>query len=466
MRATLLTVLFLTACSAQHGLTPNDNSCPEPTSATPCPRTLPAPHLLPGSRPEHRQPGFWISRLDHPDAIILDEAEIRALNEQARGLGAENAGLGSRYDPLSGPVPPENVLKQMRAGLDRHRERAAEGHRVKLDGGTLTRELFAELNRIQSSFEPASDLHLTRELTDIRCHPTSEGFYEYAGDVDFDLALCSTARPGELIRVVSRHPEGWLLVRTPYSFGWVQFDQLGPEVSDAEALELRTSESFIVVTSDRAPIWRSTAREEQISVGRIGLRLPLVGSDPTGLVEVRAPSANGLVNGWMDAGDVHEGYLPFTGRVVLTHAFRQLDDVFGWAGAGGDRDCSRFLMDLFALFGIELPRNSYWQSQATSYTVETEGFTPQQRVDALEESLERGVPLVFMPGHIMLLLGRDGEDFHAIHQFSGYRVGCNTGRDVKMVVDRLAVTTMRLGEGSQRRSFMERFTRISVIGRR
>ena len=191
---------------------------------------------------------------------------------------------------------------------------------------------------------------MTPRLTSLRCHPTERGLYEYAGDVDFDLALCSTIRPGELLRVVSRHPEGWLLVRSPYSFGWIPSGHLGPGLDDVEARELLSSESFVVVTTDRAPIWRSSSRTDQVTVAHVGLRLPLMGRDASGFVEVRAPSSEGMINGWMDADDVHEGFLPLTRRLVLTHAFRQLDDVFGWAGDGGDRDCSRFLMDLFALF--------------------------------------------------------------------------------------------------------------------
>jgi hypothetical protein len=34
-----------------------------------------------------------------------------------------------------------------------------------------------------------------------------------------------------------------------------------------------------------------------------------------------------------------------------------------------------------------------------------------------------------------------------------------------MAVDRVSVTTLRLGEGSERRSFVERISRVAVFGR-
>jgi hypothetical protein len=459
-----LLLASLAACSSQGVQRTVDAGAVEP-AAPACPVALPAPHVLPGTRPEHREPGFWISRMERPDEVLLTPEEIEAWNVRVRTLAEDTAGLGSRADLLAGPVSPEAVVEQMRAGLDRHMRQAEAGERVFLDGRRPPRTFFDEIGRIQRSFEPATGLHLTHRLTPLRCHPTEDGLYEYAGDIDFDLLLCSMLRPGELVQVVSRHSDGWVLIRSPYAFGWTPSVRLGPEIAPADAEELLRSDRFVVVTNDRAPVWRSSERREQLAAVSIGLRLPLISRDATGLVEVRAPSSSGIVNAFMDAGDVHEGYFNLTRREVVTQAFRQLDDSFGWADYGGDRDCSRFLMDLFALFGLHLPRNSTWQSRAAPVFVDSQGFDAARRVRELELALTRGIPLVFMPGHIMLLLGRDGEDLYAIHQFSGYRVGCLPGHDIKMVVDRVSVTTLRLGEGSERRSFLDRFTRISIIAR-
>jgi hypothetical protein len=284
--------------------------------------------------------------------------------------------------------------------------------------------------------------------------------------VDFDLVLCSNVHPGELVRVISSHPEGWRLVRSSYAFGWVQQESLGPVVSAEEARAYQGSQQFVVVRADRAPLWTSAERTEQAAALDVGLRLPLLGRDPSGLVQVLGPSPEGrLAPGLLEADDVNVGYLPLSRRNVLRQAFARLDDTFGWAGSGGDRDCSRFLMDLFALFGLELPRNSYWQSQAGSFSIDVGELDAEARAERLDHALEQGIVLLYMPGHIMMLLGRDGEDFHVLHQFSGYRVGCRPGHDVKMSVDRVSVTTLRLGEGSERRSFMERITHMVVLGR-
>lgn len=430
-----------------------------------CPRSRPAPHLLPGVRPEHRTAGFWISRSQNPDALVLDPAEIDELNQRALGLASDRGGLGARFQVITGQTRTAPIIARMNKALEHHRTRAEAGSRVTLDGDRPSPTFFDQLGFTQRRGEGADSLHIIAELTELRCHPTAEGLYEYEGDVDFDMMLCSTLRPGEVLRVISSHPNGWRLVRTAYAAGWLREEQLPVAVEEDELRRFLMADPFVVVTRDRTPVWETTRRRRAITDLRVGLRLPRLASEPSRLVRVLAPTSEGLVEAFVDSDAVHDGYFPMTRRNVLTHAFARLDDAFGWAGAGGDRDCSRFLMDLFALFGLQLPRNSYFQSQATSFVIDTSEMTSlAERRAALDRASARGVAFVFMPGHIMLWLGHDGRDSFAIHQFSGYRVGCRPGHDVKMSVDRLSVTTLRLGEGSERHSFMERFTAIAVIG--
>lgn len=457
-----LFVLPLLPCACSNGSSP-------PVSADqavdePCPQTLPAPHILPGSRPEHRDPGYWVSRFDEPDELLITAEQIDEANTRALRLSSNAAGMGARYSVLTGQVDPAAVVEQMGSGIERHREGAANGRRVTLDGEPPSPSFFADLEGIQNSFEVSTSYRIVTALTELRCHPTTHGLYEHAGDVDFDLLLCSTLRPGEVVRVVSRHPQGWLIVRSSYVAGWVQESALGPELTNENVERYLESNPFVVVVADRSPVWATAERQHQLAAVRVGLRLPLIEGERAGLVKVLSPSSDGLREGFMAADSVHVGHLPMTRRHVIMHAFRQLDDTFGWAGAGGDRDCSRFLMDLFALFGLHLPRNSYFQSQTGSYTIDTTEMSDTERRRAFDHALSQGIPLLFMPGHIMMLLGRHGDDYIAIHQFSGYRVGCRPGEDTKMSVDRVSVTTLRLGEGSERRSFMERITRVSVYG--
>jgi hypothetical protein len=290
---------------------------------------------LPGTRPEHRDPGFWISRVEDPDAVVLTPAEIDESNQRALRLSQEPAGIGARFALLDGSADAQVIVGAMQKGIDRHRAAAAEGHRFVADGGAPPEAFFADLERIQRAIEPARTFHVVARMTDLRCHPTAAGLYEAPGDTDFDLLLCSTLRPGDVVRVISRHADGWTLVRSPHVEGWIQDVRLGPEITTEAAASFLGSERFVVVTEDRAPLWASAARRNLLATARVGLRLPLLEEERAGLVRVLAPSSDGLREGFVEADAVHVGYLPFTRRLLVAHAFRQLDDTF--AARQGER---------------------------------------------------------------------------------------------------------------------------------
>lgn len=453
------------------GLAACAEPCPPPQvpsapADSPCPAELPASQKLPGTLPEHRTPGFWIARQASPDELLLSEAEIAELNRRGRARWREDD-FGFRRDVTAGPISAAPVLAQLRRDIVAIRGLVAAGDRVLLDGRRPSAGLLDGVERIVAAGTPAGELRVAVELVPLRSLPMAEGLYEKAGDVDFDLMHASTVRPGELVRVVSRHPERWQLVRSEYAYGWVRGGGLSQPIDEGRARSYRWAERPVVVTADRAPVWRTPERRQPLVAAHVGLAMPLLdGPGPAAdLVQVLAPSPAGLEPGWIAREDVHEGPLPLTRRNLVRHAFRRLDDRFGWGGMEGDRDCSRFLMDLLALFGLELPRNSRFQAQAGLPTIDVAALSVDDKRQRLEQASTRGVVLAFMPGHIMLILGKDRGRFFAIHQFSGYRVPCRPGVDTKMVVSRVAVSDLHLGRGSARKSFLERLDKLIVIGR-
>jgi hypothetical protein len=162
---------------------------------------------------------------------------------------------------------------------------------------------------------------------------------------------------------------------------------------------------------------------------------------------------------------------PLTRRSVLTEAFRYIGTPYGWGGELGGRDCSRFLMDVFETFGVELPRFSTFQSLAGSFSIDVSGVESERERELLiDAAARRGVALLHFPGHIMLYLGRDAEGRPmAIHAFAEYLAPCanpepNGDVETLFEVDEVTVSDLELGRGSSRTAFLERLTRITVIG--
>ena len=258
--------------------------------------------------------------------------------------------------------------------------------------------------RAPAPIDAMDEWRVVEKLEALRCGPYDGGLYTAPIDPDFDRNRCSTMREGELVQLLARWPNGMYLARTPYALGWVRREALSSAIG----------------------------RDE---------------------VEARR-----------QAGELR----PFTRRALLTEAFSVLGEPYGWGGKGGGYDCSRFLLDVFGRFGIELPRHSARQAMAGTFSVDVSSVEDlNEKRLLLEASAHRGIVLLHFPGHIMLYLGTSEEGVPmAIHAFSEYLTPC-VGLDLETVnrVDLVAVSDLSLGAGSSRRDFLSRITRITVLGK-
>ncbi|MFT7626277.1 MAG: hypothetical protein ACI9WU_005472, partial [Myxococcota bacterium] len=157
------------------------------------------------------------------------------------------------------------------------------------------------------------------------------------------------------------------------------------------------------------------------------------------------------------------GHLPFTRRHVFEVAMHRLGEAYGWGGYRGNRDCSRYLMDVFATFGVRLSRHSSYQSKSGTRTVELKGMSDNEKAAAIRQAGKDGLVLLYMPGHIMLYLGEDAGRPWAVSSLSEFLVPCGDEEQVKRV-DRVAISDLELGRSTSRKAFLQRLTRLAIFG--
>ena len=463
--ALLALALVLTACPPP-AVKQSPDAGKQAFKATPrpCPKNAPALPALPFQRPEHAMAAFWISRMEDPGATVLDAEQIQAHNQ--RILSMENDGYPvGRFDLLTF----RRTAPQIQAALTR---RAATLTSVVQSGkwvspdGTRADEVLAAVKARMAAVKITHELRVAHRGTDLRCFPTSEPLYEEPWDEAFDMVQCSRVRLGEPVLLLAAGPE-FSYVFTSYAEGWINTAALTPALSQEQARTYLAPEDDVVVQADRMPIWSAATDGALLGMVRLGVRLPLQAeaATPGGRLRVVLPTPSGLSQGWLDDGpDLTRGFPPLTRTALFNRALSLLGTPYGWGGMGGTRDCSRLMMDLFGGFGLLLPRNSWMQSRAGIKQIDVSTLDDQAKTRAIEAAAKGAIVLLYMKGHIMLYVGRDGGHLHAMHLFSGYLRPCDSGGETMMRANRSLVSSLELGRGSSRKAFIERISTLVVLG--
>lgn len=464
------------ACSAST-TSPNKTPTPKAPARPPCPAQAPAPPVLPFHHPLHDHADFWLAAGAYKEELEIDPGSIEAHNRQVLQQTTDGRPSG-RWDPAALQLAPEFIRRRLRARLEHLKKGVAKGTRV-LASGEAPAALLRELQRLTDEAQITEELRAVHQTSALRCFPSSVGIYEAAWDLSFDLMQCAQVRPGELLRVAAKGPDYWY-VWTSYSDGWVDPRALTPPLTPAEARKFTGSAPFVVIQKDRLPLWSEAQGGRLFGAVRLGARLPLL-QEKGDRLQVLAPGRNGLTPAWLRAEgvlrplrtgpqrlspelwEVSLGYPALTRSALFRRAFSLLNTPYGWGGVGDSRDCSRMMMDLFNAFGVLQPRNTWHQSLSGSRRVEVGELSEAAKRDAIEEAARGAIVLLYMKGHIMLYLGRDGDHLFALHLFSGYLVPCEGGGETMHRVNRTVVTALELGLGSSRRSFLQRINRLILL---
>ncbi len=421
-----------------------------------------APSLLSHTTPAMNTAGFWLNHYPNPDAVILSGSEIVRFNERIREEFHLIKDLSRPAVPLSG--------KELRARLMKGLDDLQGRKLVFLSGRRPPKEYWAAARHaINLDAIPAQVPHqygLIVSYADQRFLPYEQGLYVKANDIDFDELQNSALDIGTPVIVLHHSGDGkWLLVESSTSVGWVRAENVG--LATEGQVRPFWSVPFVVVIAPRADLYLNIEMTEFYGSVLMGVRLPLGQWHNHGM-EVLVPQrlSNGtatLTPVFVSADQVREGYLLYTPREVLRQALKMVHQPYGWGGMYGAQDCSRFLQEVFATFGLELPRDSKDQIKIGETLAAWTDTTPAtEKLHLLEEQGIGGITILGMKGHIMLYLGSmDGRPY-AIHATWAYRTPGPKG-DTTFVLNRVVVSDLSLGEGSKRGSLLERLNAVKIV---
>jgi len=432
--------------------------------ACPAALQLRAPAQLQYTRPEMNTSGFWAGRHPYPDTLIMDSKQIKEFNERVR-----EAKLISDITVLSQKFSARDVQAEIKNEFNRI---AAKGYFL-ADGSVADKTFFDPIAQninfnapVEGETLPARFGFSTR-YADQRLLPTDKLLSAEKGDIDFDELQNSTLNIATPLAVLSETTDKkWLYCSDGTSSGWVKSEVVAR--ADISVVRYWQERAFAVVTAAKADIFLDEKMQRHYGYAQMGTRLPVTGEAGEGIVRVILPARQedgALIfrDGFVAPEDVHKGFLAYTPRNVMTQAFKLLNAPYGWGGMHGEQDCSRFLQEVFATVGIELPRNSGAQINAGKSLARFEAKTPsEQKREVINNKAVGGITLLGMRGHIMLYLGEINGKPYVIHSTWAYRQR-QGAEEIKYVIGKVTVSDLSLGQGSQKGSLLERVRGVTSI---
>lgn len=423
---------------------------------------------------KHLSPAYWIK----PDAdqIILTAAQIETFN--AQNIAADDTLNDVRA--MSDTLSREDLLSHIRSI-----SKIPSYPRIYTDGTTVTESDFARyeasLNLDGITADNPVRFALAVKRTSIRTYPTDDLLFSHdATDRDIERFQESTLFPGDAVAVLHESADGkWALIQSYNYTAWAPLSDLaiGPRESVFDYVD---ADNFLLITGDKV----STVFNPEVpAVSELsldmGVRVPLSRPDALSTnLYGQNPYLNHMVllpvrdaAGALDfkhaliqrKADVHVGYLPYTQSNIIKQAFKFLGERYGWGHRYHGRDCTGFVSEVYRTFGIVMPRNSGDQRDGDIGI--NDRYKKNEDQAAKIERLKQASPgdLVYIPGHVLMVLGQsDGQPF-AIHDVHGMRYKLPDGTLYSGTLNGVSITPILPLEFNSTESYVDRILSIKTV---
>ena len=298
--------------------------------------------------------GYWISKTENPDEIILNEKQIKEFNKQIK---SKNVGL-RKIEEYNDIVNPDNLQKD----LERRLFWLKNGKYIDINLAKIPKEFFTDVQETIDLPFINVNFAITTKYCEVRVLPTDIAIYSNPNSLDIDKMQEESIDIGTPVAILCQTKDKeWSYAIMPREAGWIKTENLA-FTTKKEITKWNKQKKIAVTTDEKADIFSDKKLKTFIGYVRMGTYFPLKSKNKD-MVIIKIPTAdeNGnlvISNGYMHRNSVNIGFLTYTQRNVFIQAFKHLNSPYGWGGSNCEQDCSGILGQIFNCFGIILPENS------------------------------------------------------------------------------------------------------------
>ncbi|MGZ3597171.1 MAG: NlpC/P60 family N-terminal domain-containing protein [Syntrophales bacterium] len=376
------------------------------------------------------------------DKAVADRGLLNAADQRKMDANYDSM-FFSPWHRLKAYYPKETV----EAGLKKYRDNPGYGENRRKHDMSWIRGLAA--NAHLENYPNACFAAITIDNSDLRVLPTHKPrFYEANTDQGYPFDSLQESSVAANTPVFISHmtkDKAWVLAETPYAVGWISARNIARV--DANFVKAWETGQYAVIIKDKIPIYDEGGRFLfKVPLGSV---FPELGEDAKNiklLVAVTDQGGNAFMKSTVVSKDAAAAKpLRLTTFNIAKMANELINESYGWGGLYQNRDCSAMVKDLFAPFGLWLPRHSADQAKDGGTFIDLQRLSPQEKEAMI---LKQGIPyltLIWRRGHIMLYIGSYEGRVLVFHNMWGVRTKDFLGRETRKIVGHAAITTLHPG---------------------
>lgn len=437
------------------------------------PSKVPASGVI-GVDEAYLSPEFWVRRQRDANRVVLDRRAIDAQNNKLMRIDDSMHDLRAIPTTLSG----QQVADWIKHMSHRPGKALFDVNGVPVPAATLD-AIVDGINLDAIPEQQSTRYGLVVRRAALRTFPTDLRVFSEQGDTDIDRFQESALFPGTPVVIAHASRDGrWLFVVSPRYAAWVEKPFIA-EGSKEEVLGYADKAPYRIVTGANV-LTVFTPEQPQVSQLQLdmGVRVPLAGLPADQPVNGQHPYTSWTLQLPIREQDGKLSFapallqkiadstaqpLPLTRANIIRQAFKFLGERYGWGHDYNARDCSGFVSETYHSMGVLLPRNT--SDQAVSPALDRIHFDPTDgRAKRMAEvdGLQVG-DLIYIPGHVMMMIGRIGNVPYVIHDTAGGSYLDAGGKMHSMDLNAVSMTPLTPLRFSATQSYIDRITNIVRI---
>lgn len=426
---------------------------------------------------EKQDVNYWLksnsNAFNHSTTVMLSSLQVDAINQKIHQTEPT-------YTDLN--IFPLLILEMQIAARIQKISKRPTRELYNLKGNKISSAqidgLIQNLNLSKNEATKKIKFGLITKRTSLRTFPSDLRAFSKTDDTDIDRFQETDLFPGTPIAVLHTSADKqWQFVVSEFYSAWLKVDSvaLGAR-NDVMTFAIKQPRLYISGASVRTVFNPEIPETSELALD-MGTSYPLLdwpfmkpvngqGILATHVIEMPVRDTQGhlrfkpvLVP---RSADIQNTYLPLNQSNIIQQSFKFIGERYGWGHDYNGRDCSGFVSEVYRSMGLKLPRNTGDQERSVAYDREiyNADLSYKQRINRAK-NLQIG-DLVYIPGHVMLVIGKDKHGPWVIHDSHGSGLIINGSFNV-LPTNSVAVTPLLPMAFSREKLYVDAITSVLHI---